>query len=127
MVIIVFSLLFLVAVLRFVSQGRLLLKYSLLWLALGIVALVIALFPHLATFLARAFGFGLTSNFVFFVVLALLIVICVALTGIVSWQSRDIRSLIQQMALLKKDLEEEQEIHDSDNTDANHPQTPASE
>ena len=33
-------------VIRLVSQGKLLLKYSLLWLVLGIVALIIALFPR---------------------------------------------------------------------------------
>ena len=89
-------------VIRLVSQGKLLLKYSLLWLVLGIVALIIALFPSVAGSISHALGFGLTSNFVFFVVLALLGVICMALTVIVSWQARDIRSLIQQMALLRQ-------------------------
>lgn len=101
------AVLFLLVVLRLVSQGKLLLKYSLLWLVLGVVALIIALFPSVAGSLSHALGFGLTSNFVFFVVLALLGVICMALTVIVSWQARDIRSLVQQMALLKKELQEE--------------------
>ncbi len=101
------AVLFLLVVLRLVSQGKLLLKYSLLWLVLGVVALIIALFPSVAGSLSHTLGFGLTSNFVFFVVLALLGVICMALTVIVSWQARDIRSLVQQMALLKKELQEE--------------------
>ena len=96
------AVLFLLVVLRLVSQGKLL-----LWLVLGVVALLIALFPSVSGSLSHTLGFGLTSNFVFFVVLALLGVICMALTVIVSWQARDIRSLVQQMALLKKELQEE--------------------
>lgn len=107
LVFVAFSVLFLIAVLRLVSRGKLLLKYSLLWLALGVVALIVSIFPGVAGAISHALGFGLTSNFVFFVALALLAAICMTLTVIVSWQSRDIRSLVQQMALLKKELEDE--------------------
>jgi hypothetical protein len=38
-----------------------------------------------------------------------LVVTCLSLSVIVSWQARDIRSLVQQVALLRKELEEHAE------------------
>ena len=105
-VLVVFSLLFVVAVLRLVSRGRLRLKYSLLWMGLGLVLMVCAVFPGLVSTVSRALGFGLASNFVFFVALVGLLGISLSLTVIVSRQAEMIRSLVQQVALLAKRVEE---------------------
>ncbi|MBQ9059425.1 MAG: DUF2304 domain-containing protein [Atopobiaceae bacterium] len=105
---IIFSLVFFAVVARLVRHGRLQLKYSLLWLAIGLAFLLSAIFPGSVTFLKGLLGIELASNFVFFAALAGLFAVSLSLTVIVSWQSRDIRMLIQQIALLQKKLEQEQ-------------------
>jgi hypothetical protein len=101
---IAFSVLFLIAVLHLVRKGRLQVKYSLLWLFSALVLFICAVFPHIVTVFSSILGILTPSNFVFLVGLSLLILICLSLTVIVSWQSRDIRALVQEIALLKHDL-----------------------
>ncbi len=101
----VFSALFLVMIFRLVAKGRLQLKYSLLWMALGVLLIVAAIFPGAVSWLSSALGVGLTSNFVFLSGIVFLMGLCLSLSVIVSWQARDIRSLVQRLALLEKDLD----------------------
>ncbi len=106
-VLILFSLFFLMAVVRFIKMRRLQLKYSLLWMILSLIIVLCALFPNLVGACAGLLGIGLASNFVFFVGLICLLGICLSLTYIVSWQARDIRRLIQRLSLLEKKVDEE--------------------
>jgi hypothetical protein len=108
-VLMVFSATFFVAVIRMVARDRLQLKYSLLWLLMSVLLMLSALFPNIVSGLAHALGFELTSNFVFMAGFVFLVVTCLSLSVIVSWQARDIRSLVQQVALLRKELEEHAE------------------
>lgn len=101
------SLTFLFAVFRLVYKGRLLLKYSLLWMVLSIVLLLCAAFPEAVGAVGNFFGIVTPSNFIFLLGFVCLLAICVALTVIVSWQARDVRYLIQEIALLHKDLADE--------------------
>lgn len=105
-ILIVLSLVFLAAVIRLVSQKKLQLKYSLMWLLMGVALLVSAVFPGLVSHFAHAAGVELTSNFVFIVGIVFLMGISLSLTYIVSWQSHDIRQLIQRVALLEKRIGE---------------------
>lgn len=105
-VLVVASIGFFLAVVRLVVQGKLQLKYSLLWMLLSVGVLACAIFPGLPSAISHLLGMGLTSNFVFMVGFLFLIGMCLSLSVIVSWQARDIRSLVQQVALLHKELEE---------------------
>lgn len=104
-----FSLLFLTVIVRLVAGSRLQLKYSLLWILFGLVLLVCAMFPDLVGILSHAAGVEMPANFVFLIWLALLTFISVSLTIIVSWQAHDIRSLIQRVALLEKQVWEQEQ------------------
>lgn len=106
---VVFTVLFLVKVFSLISQGRLQLKYSLLWMFLSLVLIICALFPGIVSFLKSLLGFELTSNLVFFIGIVGLMGICLSLTVIVSWQSRDIRRLLQEVALMRKELDDRDE------------------
>ena len=99
---VVLSIVFLTAVITLVSQKKLQLKYSLMWLLMGVVLLASALFPNLVSFFAHIAGVELTSNFVFIIGIVFLVGVCLLLTYIASWQSHDIRQLIQRVALLEK-------------------------
>lgn len=102
------SLVFFAVVFDLVRKERLQLKYSLLWMALSIVVLLCAIFPNAVGFVSSALGIGVASNFVFLVGFVILIGICLSLSVIVSWQAKDIRCLVQQVALLNKRLEDEE-------------------
>ncbi len=101
---IILSAVFMIVVIRLVRRGRLQLKYSLLWLLIGCTFIICAVFPGVVTFFKGLFGIALTSNFVFLAGLGGLFLVCLSLTVIVSWQARDIRMLVQRIALLEHDL-----------------------
>lgn len=105
-ILLTFSVAFLLAVVRMVAKERLQLKYALLWMLLGVALVVCAVCPSLVVFFSDLVGAQVTSNFVFTVGFVFLIAVCLSLSVIVSWQARDIRSLVQQVALLRKRLED---------------------
>ncbi|MBP3885361.1 MAG: DUF2304 domain-containing protein [Olsenella sp.] len=107
LVLFVFSLVFFFAVFQLVRKERLQLKYSLMWMVLSIVVLLCAVFPNAVGAVSKALGVGVASNFVFLAGFVILIGICLSLSVIVSWQAKDIRCLVQQVALLNKRLEED--------------------
>lgn len=98
--------LFMLLVFRQVSAGRLLLRYSLLWLSLAVVTIVVAFFPEPVFSLATLFGFDVPSNFVFFVALFFLMAICLSLSVAVSRQTLRMKDTVQNMALLEKRLQD---------------------
>lgn len=108
-VLIVSCLLFLAFVLVNVSRKRLLLRYSLLWLALALVVLVFALFPNIIVGISITLGFITPSNFVFALALLFLLAIALSQSVALSSQSRKIVNLSQELALAKKDAEEREE------------------
>ena len=87
----IFCLLLMAYVIRLVMKKRLRLKYSLLWLALSIIALLCAGILLLVIAVPLAIFF--------------LLALCLSLTVIVSWQARDIRQLIQEIAVINNQLE----------------------
>ena len=76
-------------------------KSSIAWLLLPIVFIVIAIFPEPLASFANWLGFETLSNFIFLIVIALLIVICFFLTINLSKQQTKITKLIQELSILK--------------------------
>lgn len=95
---------FMLLVCKQVSAGRLLLKYSLLWLTLALVTILASIFPTPVYSLSHFFGFDTPSNFVFFVALFFLLAICLSLSVVVSKQATRMKNLVQSQALLEKKL-----------------------
>jgi len=100
-IIIVACLALFVYTIALVSSKRLLLKYSLLWLALSLVLALCALFPGPVYLFADFFGFETPSNFLFVVAIFFLLAITLSLSIIASRQNAYIKSLVQDLALLK--------------------------
>ena len=104
---------FLGVIIVLVSKKRMQLKYSLLWISMGIILLTCAAFPNIVAFFSSVLGVATPANLVFLMGLIMIAAICVSLTIITSWQSRDIRTLIQRVALLEKELIEARNDFDS--------------
>jgi hypothetical protein len=98
------AILFLFVVMRFVSRGRLQLKYALMWLVFAILVIIAAVFPDVVGFFSYLLGFHLSSNMVLLAGLVAALALCFSLTVIVSWQSRDLRTLVSRVSLLEKEL-----------------------
>lgn len=103
--VIAFCILLAIYVIRLVIRKRLRLKYSLMWLTLSLLALICAIFPQPIYQFAHILGFAVPSNMVFFLAIFFLLALCLSLTVIVSWQARDIRQLIQEIAVINNELE----------------------
>lgn len=103
---VVFCLLLLAFIVRLVAKERLQLKYSLLWLVLGVLLLVASLFPDALFGISALFGFETPSNFIFFVGLFCLLAIALSLSVIVSKQTLMIKNLTQRIALLDHEVRE---------------------
>lgn len=102
------SILFAAAVCIQVAKGRLLLKYSLLWLGLALIACLCAIFPAPLFSFAHLLGFNVASNFVFFVALFFFMVIALSLSIIVSKQQTRTKTLVQELALLEHNIRNEE-------------------
>ncbi|MCF0104808.1 MAG: DUF2304 domain-containing protein [Eggerthellaceae bacterium] len=106
MLLILLCLIFLVVTIRLVIQKRLLLKYSMLWILTAITMLIVAIFPGPLFMFADLIGITTPSNFVFLIVLGLLFLIVLSLSIVATHQTINERKNIQEIAILKKKLEE---------------------
>lgn len=101
---IVFSILWLIIILRDVRKGNISIKYSLIWLFMALVLLLVGVFPSFMVFVAESFGFTTISNLVIGIILSLLMFITLVLTHIVTKQKNQIRVLTQEVALIKEKI-----------------------
>ena len=90
----------------FLKRRSIELRYTLMWILCGVLMALMLLSPKGFTALINFFGITGTMNGLFLMFIALLIMICMSLTAIVSAQSRKLRTLIQQMAIMDKKLQE---------------------
>ncbi|HJQ45116.1 MAG TPA: DUF2304 domain-containing protein [Amycolatopsis sp.] len=100
------SLLVLAGIFELLRRRQLSEKYAVLWLVVGVVILVLTIFPGLLTALAEATGVALPVNLLFFV--AIIFLVCVALH--LSWElsrvENETRRLAEDVAILRLELEE---------------------
>ena len=89
----------------FVRRREINLKYTLLWLFVGVVLLVLVLFPGLLTLIARLLGFQTEMNALFSAVCFAIILLEVSLTAIVSRLNEKLIRVIQQTALLENRIQ----------------------
>ncbi len=110
-VILIVALLFYFIIVFFLlKKRRLALKYSLLWLFMGITMTMLVVFPRLLEIFCRLFGIADTMNGLFTFAIGFILMLLMALTSIVSKQSDRIKELVQESALMEKrvrDLEKE--------------------
>lgn len=102
----VFGLLLLIYVVRLVSRRKILLGYSLLWMLLSFILIVCPIFPEPIFQLASLMGIELPSNFIFILAIICLMLIALSLSVIASKQTAYSKTLIQEVALLNKEIED---------------------
>ncbi|HWB36732.1 MAG TPA: DUF2304 domain-containing protein [Rugosimonospora sp.] len=97
------------AVLMFMFEAlrrrRLREKYAVLWIGVGVLALVSVAWPGLLEGAARLLGITVPLNLVFFGSLLLLLVVCVQLSVEVTLLERESQTLAEEVALLRHRVE----------------------
>lgn len=109
MVLLVASVAFLGYVLFRTRRGKYLLKYSLIWIAFSILGVISSIFPEWIVFLAHAAGFSVPSNFVYFALIIILLVSNLIMCGILSRQETIMKTIVQELSILKASLGEERD------------------
>ncbi len=92
-----------IAITHFVKKNKITIKYAIIWYLSLLVLILFTTFPEILGLLTNLIGMELSSNFLFVLLIAFLFIICISLTIIVSEQKEQIRKLIQEVSLLKKE------------------------
>ncbi len=101
-----FAILLFLLILYLLKKNKISVRYSLVWFFSSILIFIISLIPNLMTHLANLFGFELLSNMILCMFIGILLLITLALTVMVTGLKRRTTLLIQEVSLLKKELEE---------------------
>ena len=87
-----------------IKTKKLTLKYSLLWLFASLFMIISVFSEKILAKLAAFIGIETVSNMIFLFGLGILMILTFALTNIISKQKKTITSLVQELAILKKEV-----------------------
>jgi len=93
-------------VIKLLKEKKLMLKYSLLWLFMGVVLAILVIFPELLFVISNLIGIVDSMNGLFSFAIAFMLMLLLAITSIVSKQSERIKNLVQDNAMLEKRIRE---------------------
>lgn len=108
---IIFSLLFIIYVYSKIKKKHLSIEYSLMWFGFAILMLMASISPEFLRIISNFIGIKEVSNMVFFFGFILLIFIVLNLTSLISKQNAKISNLVQEIAILKKEMKDKNEKH----------------
>jgi hypothetical protein len=92
-------------ILRLVGRQQLRSKYALLWLTIGVLVLPLALFPHLLVTISDWFGVSYAPTTFLLFAIGLLLVVVIYLSRELSQIELQLRSVAEDVALLRADAE----------------------
>lgn len=98
--------LYLILIIVLLRKKSFTLKYSLLWMFMAVVLIIMVAFPKLVEWLAKVIGVASYINAIFMAFIFFILLLVVSLTSIVSKQNKEIKTIIQNVALLKQEVEE---------------------
>lgn len=91
-------------VIELIRRKKLTFKYAVSWLAASLVGLIVAIFDNMLFTIARSIGFALPSNFIFFLVSIILILLSLILTVYLCQQTNRIELIAQKVAIIEEEL-----------------------
>ena len=106
LVIIIFILFLFLLIVYLLRKRKLSTKFAIVWFLAIIVMLLTVLLPDVMKYVANLIGFELLSNMLLCIFIAILLFITLALTIMVSSNKRKITLLIEEISILKKELED---------------------
>ena len=104
---IVFSMFLLFFIFHFIRKDKLKIKYTLVWFILFFIFFLILIVPNLLDFITEFLGFQTPSNMILCLLIAILIIVNISITGILTSQDKKIRILVQEISLMKESSKSE--------------------
>lgn len=102
-----------ILILWLLKRREISLKYTLLWLFAGLCMGILVIWPESLMIIIGIIGIENSMNGLFILAIAFVIIILMSITSIVSKQNEKIRSLTQTIAILEKQLcEQEKRLED---------------
>lgn len=101
LVLIVAICIYFVVLYHFLKRGRFVLKYTLLWIFLGIIMALVVIFPAIMICFTKLCGIEDTMNGLFALVCFGILILLMSLTAIVSKLNEKNKSLIQKVGILE--------------------------
>lgn len=98
---IAFIIILILLITYFVRNNKISVKYSIIWYLSCLLLILFTIFPNLLGWFTNLFGIEVASNFIFALLIGLLLVVTISLTIIVSEQKEQIRDLIQEISIIK--------------------------
>jgi len=102
------SLIFLLFIIDNVRKERIKEAYSLIWLTMGIVFLIISLWIRALEYISYLVGIYYSPIVFFLILIIMILFILIQYSIVISNQTEKIKTLIQESALLKKRIEEQE-------------------
>lgn len=99
----------LAVVVRSVKKSRLTIADSVYWVVCAVLLLIFAAFPGIAFFFSNLLGFLSPSNFVFCLIIMLMLIKLFTLAGQVSRLQNKLESMSQEIALSEKQHSDQRE------------------
>ncbi|MEV6241667.1 DUF2304 domain-containing protein [Lentzea sp. NPDC051838] len=101
------SVLILLGIMELLRRRQLSEKYAVLWLVVGLLLLVLTIFPGLLGTLSSAAGVEVPSNLLFFTAIVFLIGVALHLSWELSRLEDETRKLAEDLAILRLEVEEQ--------------------
>ena len=101
-----------IIILMFLKNKAISLRYTLLWLAAGIVLGIMVIWPESLVLFIHALGIESNMNGLFIACIAFMIMILMSLTSIVSKQAEKIKNLAQTISKMEKRIRELESIEE---------------
>lgn len=99
------AVLVLVIIISLLLRRQLREKYATLWIIIGLVILILAVFPGLLLWLSDVLGVAVPSNLIFALALVLLIGVALHLSWELSLAEDEVRRVAEDVAIARADLE----------------------
>ena len=112
---IVVSFISIIYVIRKIRKAKLRIDYSLFWIIVSLLIIVLALFPGLAIKLANMMGVISAVNLIYLVMIFILLLYCFTMTVKISSLESKINNLTEEMAIREKIQNESLERSNTDN------------
>jgi hypothetical protein len=106
LVAVVGSLLILSGIFELLRRRQLTEKYAVLWLVVGVLLLILTVFPSLFSRASRGLGVTLPTNLLFFVAIVFLVGVALHLSWELSRLENETRRLAEDLAILRLELDQ---------------------
>ena len=103
---IVIVLLFILLILKAIRRKKMNITFSLIWIIIGLLLIVAVIVPHFIETISKALGFATPVNMLFCVTIFIAFYLIFNLTIIASGEYKKNTTLIQEISLLKKKVED---------------------